>query len=815
MLKIENNKKEENKDFNASTISFYKPVGFENSINENNCFVSVIFHALFHFKLLKDNLINIEINKTTPKLIEEIINLLKSYQKFNKEEKDLDKLILNPATFRNELSKVSQNKIQFKENEQGDPIELLNFLFNCLHNFMVKNNDLNKISNSKCENKNCLIHKLFYLNVTEISKCKNCKNETQLKYDYNYFMQLINVDSILMNIKDSKKFNDIKGKMFIYSKIFTTQSNKCEKCNKETIENIIKCDSIGKYFIINLGFDGNFSKMEDLCYLYFMIPREFNVKELYNYKSNNKLYLMGLIIYWSNHYICIFFSPNIEKFIIYDDKNIGYFSSWKELIEKLILNKYQPVALIYGEYEEKHLKKLVNFDLDENFFNNILEIVKVKDIEEKENVPKHLNENEWICQMCTCINNMKDDTCNICGNVNQTITEFNQLKYNELKTKDKNSLSKSDIEFIENYENKNILSALEKWVCNFCGCKTNVIIDEICKMCGKKKIVLKNNDPKVNAYINNNTPQKKNNDHILDHFEESDYLFYDSKNLNNNRLTSTQNDHNDNNNKKNKDNNNKSDNKENNHKNNKNDKNDKSENNKNNNNNNKNDNNNNNNNKNDKNNNNNNKNNNNNNNNNKNDNNNKNNNKNDNNKNDNNKNDKSENNMNEEQILNKNNKNIENQNKIDKKSQNSNNPKTKQNNLNNNQISKDQNAKRIVTKPENAINKNHNNKNNQNNNNKNPNSIRRKSKNEITNNEKKFWFCLCCGIKNQITEKHCTKCFHDKGKKIILCPTCLKNNYIKGTKCIQCNTTVKFTCPICKKEYPIAVKICYDCNKIK
>ena len=145
MLKIENNKKEENKDFNASTISFYKPVGFENSINENNCFVSVIFHALFHFKLLKDNLINIEINKTTPKLIEEIINLLKSYQKFNKEEKDLGKLILNPATFRNELSKVSQNKIQFKENEQGDPIELLNFLFNCLHNFMVKNNDLIKM----------------------------------------------------------------------------------------------------------------------------------------------------------------------------------------------------------------------------------------------------------------------------------------------------------------------------------------------------------------------------------------------------------------------------------------------------------------------------------------------------------------------------------------------------------------------------------------------------------------------------------------------------------------------------------------------
>ena len=276
-----------NESFISTKKSFFNPVGFENKINDNNCFVSVVFHALFHFTKLKDNLINIQLTKSTPNLIVELISLLNAYQKINKEkekgENNSSKLILNPTAFREVLA---TKKSEFQKNEQGDPIELLNYLFICLHNFMSSTNP-NKLANSllnqKCTSNNCLVHELFYIDICEISYCKNCKNKKELKYDSNYFTQLLNVDSILYNVKDVKKFDDIKGKIFSYSKIFGTQSSKCDKCKKENIENKFVCNSIGKYFIVNLGFDGTISKKEDLCKIYAMIGREFYIKDLYEF----------------------------------------------------------------------------------------------------------------------------------------------------------------------------------------------------------------------------------------------------------------------------------------------------------------------------------------------------------------------------------------------------------------------------------------------------------------------------------------------------------------------------------------------------
>ncbi len=530
--KTQSEKKNED-NFNTSRLSFFKPIGFENSLKENNCFVSVVFHALFHFTQLKDQLI--KLNISSPKLIVEVISLLSSYQKLNKDKKNLDNIILNPENFRNELAKVTKNKLDFKKNEQGDPIELLNYLFNSLHEFMTSNNIL---SNENCK---CLIHELFYINIKEISICKNCKFEKSLKYDLNYFMQFLNVDIILNNIEKKKKFSDLNEKIFKYAKIFKTQSSKCEKCSKLNLKNSIVCDSIGKYFIINLGFDKSDLKMEDLCYLYIMIGREFNVKDLYDYKKDTKLYFLGMILYWSSHYICLFFSPNLEKFILYDDKITKNYSSWKDIISNFILNKYQPVALIYGEYEENKLKKLPLFNIDETFYNNILNNAIKLDKEQiyNKNIENlAIDENEWICNNCTCINKMNNDTCSACNTVNEVIKEMNQLKYEELKKIKPELLSKEERDFVNYIEAKNNdlikVDDIKKWVCHACGCKTNLEIDTLCKMCGTERM--------KNSNLNNNNNKKKNvkkkeddnnNNHILDNFldeETFNHILEQSKN---------------------------------------------------------------------------------------------------------------------------------------------------------------------------------------------------------------------------------------------------------------------------------------------
>ena len=197
---IENNNEDLENSFqlmrNNSVQSLFQPVGFGNEKHENNCFVSVVFHTLFHFIELKNYLINYQISNTTPKLIVELISLLNSYQK------------LNPSSFRNELANIFKKEKEFQLNEEGDPIELLNFLLNCLHTFIISNGTKIGISENECK-KNCLIHELFYINLSEKSKCSKCNKNNNIKYDYNYFMELLNVNSILDNIKELIGFKNI------------------------------------------------------------------------------------------------------------------------------------------------------------------------------------------------------------------------------------------------------------------------------------------------------------------------------------------------------------------------------------------------------------------------------------------------------------------------------------------------------------------------------------------------------------------------------------------------------------------------------
>ena len=519
LLKEDDN--EINSELMSSKISFFEPVGFENNMNDNNCFVSVVFHALYHFTKLKNFLIDLELTVSTPPIIVELKSLLSSYQMLNKEkssgEENKNKYVLNPINFRNALD----TKQIFHKNKKGDPIELLNYILTLVHNYLSFNStgsNLNFSSlNSECKSNDCVIHQLFYIDITEICHCYDCNYDKTLKYDNNYFMQLLNVDLILYNIQNNKNFDELNGKIFCYSKLFPTQSPECQNCKKhEHIQNIFKCNSIGKYFIVNLSFDGNEIQKENLCYIYTMIGREFNVKDLYEYDKDYKLYFMGMFLYWSYHYICLFFSPNIEKFVMYDDKTIKYFDSWKDLIKNLILNEYQPVALLYGEYEGNKLNNLKPFNIDKIFFDNILKETIEKD--KKRNkigiaMPNvKIKENEWICDECKNINNMINDICEKCHFVNETVKEMNSLRYLELKRKDVDQLNNEEKDFINKKKKKNKNhNEMEKCICIYCGCNTNSIQDKQCKICSyplKQSEGNKSNQNQINENKNNNNQNK-------------------------------------------------------------------------------------------------------------------------------------------------------------------------------------------------------------------------------------------------------------------------------------------------------------------
>ena len=118
-----------NSNKNLNQIEF---VSFSNGIYENNCFINITIHYIYHCEELKNYLLKYETISSTPKLITELITLLNTYEGIYEKKKNKSSLI-QINDFKNQLAIYFQNTKKFQMNRQDDPIELLTFLFEAIH----------------------------------------------------------------------------------------------------------------------------------------------------------------------------------------------------------------------------------------------------------------------------------------------------------------------------------------------------------------------------------------------------------------------------------------------------------------------------------------------------------------------------------------------------------------------------------------------------------------------------------------------------------------------------------------------------------
>ena len=203
----------------------------KNAINENNCFINVCFHSIIHFDKFIDFILNenenFPINSNTPKLIIEIKDLISSYKKLGN-DKTNNNLIITPLEFRKALASYYEKKGLFQLHSEGDPVELLNNILNFIHAYIASNYNNIDSSEIKC-NPNCIVHKLFY--ITEKNNCTDCDFKNELKYDFNNFMYLINVESIFEIVqKNNLNYEKVINKFFELT-LKSISKSTCPKCN--------------------------------------------------------------------------------------------------------------------------------------------------------------------------------------------------------------------------------------------------------------------------------------------------------------------------------------------------------------------------------------------------------------------------------------------------------------------------------------------------------------------------------------------------------------------------------------------------------
>ena len=406
-------------------------VQIQNNINENNCFINVLIHTFSHLTTMSQSLIKLYESNVFKyhRLLQVFVQLLVKYKEIKEgcNSTTQKELVLNPISFKNELNAYFKGKKEFQLNEQGDPTELLLFIINAFHSCHVDPKSKNLNENEKICKPPCASHKEFYIKLIEHTECTKCQKTSTTKYDNNYFIYEIYVEEAFKYMNEKKlPYNSIRHELFTLSQRASEKTLiYCDKCKDNTVKKQLYCESIGSSFIVNCIISQVFT-METICYLYFLISRIVRVGDIFqtNTDKKHKTYmLIGMTLYFGSHYLCVFYEPETECFVLYDDTKNKQFQTWDMLIEYLIKNKYYPVLLFY---QEKNVSSYENFNLNENMFIKEMKLCKETDKETEMHLyldsnNKKGNNDVWECERCKADNTYDSYQCKECNLKNKTV----------------------------------------------------------------------------------------------------------------------------------------------------------------------------------------------------------------------------------------------------------------------------------------------------------------------------------------------------------------------------------------------------------
>ena len=375
-LENKKEKEKENKDINNIINEKYVPLS--NPIGDNACYINVSIQLLYNTIPFRNYILSLKPNLNN---FDELINYFyKIFEKYK--SMSMEKIVpIETKEFRKILNRFSDNLFQI--GFSADPIEFIIFLLNDIN---IYNSDI--------------IHKIFYIDISEQYNCSKCKNEEIIKYDKDNFFHGIYIEEVLNFCEINKsEFEYFNNKLFIINKEISYQVLKsCEKCKNKKLNTIMEkrtiCKQLPSNLLINCIWSNKNPDLEQIVKVYFMMQNVFPIKNLYDTNQINKNYIFkGMILYSYHlyHYIISLYDYIKNQFILINDERILSFKNMQEMINYLINPEdnfcFYPVIIMYIENEKNYN---INFNLDKNFYNNLMKKIIIYK-QKKENVNNDKN----------------------------------------------------------------------------------------------------------------------------------------------------------------------------------------------------------------------------------------------------------------------------------------------------------------------------------------------------------------------------------------------------------------------------------------
>lgn len=364
-------------------------VPLTNLRKENNCFLNVLIQIISNLEDFRDCLMENFNESCEDEVVKELYILIDSYKNTQIKYKDIDNPNIEPILSVNLLRKNLNNIYgNYGKGEVGDPMETLEYLLDIIHKeylrrYPTKGDDI-------C---NCPSHHFFYLFLSEIISCNNCKKKIMNTYNKNCFIFNIFVPEIInkINIKN-EEFNSYKLKLFFKIK---EQSDFNEDEKKAKIEGCQCSDlhyskklklivSNNPYLIINITWAEEFPNMKNILVIFCLLAYADKYSNLFDIdqKQNKTVYIKSIVLYGIYHYVCVIYMNELKKWGIIDDKTIKYIEKYPDLVNYLLRNHLMPVGVVYSW---KETDKIDEKEIKSNYISNEEYLKLYKFCEEVEN----------------------------------------------------------------------------------------------------------------------------------------------------------------------------------------------------------------------------------------------------------------------------------------------------------------------------------------------------------------------------------------------------------------------------------------------
>lgn len=342
-----------NKPTYASKKLSVKTKGLTNEPGENNCFLNSAVQVLWHLDVFRTNFSRFQGHNCVGEKSCIFCAMTKLFQRF----KYSDRQILPPTELRESLAIMYQAQRRFQLGLMDDAAECFENLLIQIHKHLVDHGPSE--TDDICSEKHCLPHQKFGMMLIEQGVCV-C-GETSEPLPFTQLVHYVSANALSDRLKETLRSNRSGVSGITFGKLIRSVGilggqRRCPSNCGSQIETKTTLMNAPDVISIGVNWDSEEPDIRQIIDLVETIHVSIKLQDMFDtvldkHAQRNDYHLSSMVCYYGKHYSAFSYNRKRNRWYSIDDATVTEVGkTWKDIINKCIKGHYQPLLLLYTNY---------------------------------------------------------------------------------------------------------------------------------------------------------------------------------------------------------------------------------------------------------------------------------------------------------------------------------------------------------------------------------------------------------------------------------------------------------------------------------